>query len=70
MGLLLKRLLNIIEKKTTLYNKFISLLQEEWNCIAEYSIETLESIIHKKDDLVNQLQALESERIRVIKKFC
>ena len=68
MGLLLKRLLKIMEKKTILYKKFILLLQEEWNCIAEYSIETLESIIHKKDDLVNQLQALESERIRVIKK--
>ena len=68
MSLLLKRLLSIMDKKTTLYKKFTSLLQEEWNCIAEYSIEALESIIHKKDDLVNQLQALESERIRVIKK--
>ena len=68
MGLLLKRLLNIMEKKTTLYKKFISLLQEEWNCIAEYSIEALESVILKKDDLVNQLQALESERIRVMRK--
>ena len=57
-----------MEKKTTLYKKFISLLQEEWHCIAEYSIETLESIIHKKDNLVNQLQTLESERIRVMKK--
>ena len=57
-----------MEKKTTLYKKFISLLYEEWNCIAEYSIETLESIIHKKDDLVHQLQALESERIRIMKK--
>ena len=57
-----------MEKKTTLYKKFISLLQEEWNCIAEYSIETLESIIQKKDDLSNQLQALESERTQVMKK--
>ena len=68
MSLLLKHLLNIMERKTTLYKKFISLLQEEWKCIAEYSIEALESIIHKKDDLVNQLQILESERTRVIKK--
>jgi flagellar biosynthesis/type III secretory pathway chaperone len=57
-----------MEKKTTLYKKFVSLLQDEWNCIAEYSIEALESIIHKKNDLVNQLQSLESERIRVMKK--
>ena len=68
MSLLLKRLLNIMEKKTTLYKKFISLLQEEWNCIAEYSIEALESIIHKKDYLVNQLQSLESERTQIMKK--
>ena len=39
MGILLKRLLIIMEKKTTLYKKFISLLQEEWHCIAEYSID-------------------------------
>ena len=68
MNSLLKRLLNIMEKKTMLYKTFISLLQEEWNCIAKYSVETLEPIILKKDDLVNQLQALESERTRVVKK--
>ena len=68
MGLLLKRLLNIMEKKTMLYKKFISLLQEEWNCIAEYSIETLQSVICKKDDLVNQLQVLESESTQLMKK--
>ena len=68
MSGLLKHLLKIMEKKTTLYEKFVSLLQDEWKCIAEYSIETLESIIHKKDDLVNQLQVLESERIRIMKK--
>jgi len=68
MSSLLKRLLNIMEKKVGLYNKFILLLQEEWNCIAEYSIEALEAIIHKKDDLVSQLQALEIERTRIMKK--
>ena len=57
-----------MEKKVGLYNKFILLLQEEWNCIAEYSIEALEAIIHKKDDLVSQLQALEIERTRIMKK--
>ena len=68
MSLLLKGLLNIMEKKTTLYKKFVSLLKEEWNCIAEFSIEALESVILKKDDLVNQLQALESERTGIMKK--
>jgi len=57
-----------MEKKTILYKKFILLLQEEWNCVAEYSIEALESIIQKKNDLVNQLQTLEIERTRIMKK--
>ena len=68
MSSLLKRLLNVMEMKVMLYKKFISLLQEEWNSITEYSIETLESIIQKKDDLVNQLQTLESERAQIMKK--
>jgi flagellar biosynthesis/type III secretory pathway chaperone len=57
-----------MEKKITLYEKFISLLQDEWKCIAEYSIETLESLINKKYELVNQLQGLEAERIKIMKK--
>ena len=58
-----------MEKKVALYEKFVLLLNQEWNCIAEYSIEALELIIQKKDDLVNQLQRLESERTRIMKKI-
>ena len=68
MSVLLKHLLKIMEKKTKLYKKFVSLLQDEWKCIAEYSIEALESTIVKKDDLANQLLTLESERKRIMKK--
>ena len=68
MSSLLKNLLTTMEKKIILYEKFISLLQDEWKCIAEYSIETLETLINKKYDLVNQLQSLEVERIRIMKK--
>ncbi|KMP10834.1 hypothetical protein UR09_03370 [Candidatus Nitromaritima sp. SCGC AAA799-A02] len=68
MSALLKRLLGLMEKKTAIYQKFIFLLQEEWNCIAGYSIEALENLLHKKNDLVNQMQVLESERTRVMKK--
>ena len=50
MSSLLKNLLTIMEKKIILYEKFISLLQDEWKCIADYSIETLESLINKKYD--------------------
>ena len=59
MNSLLKHLSDTMEKKILLYEKFISLLREEWSCIAEYSIDALESIILKKDELVCQLQVLE-----------
>ena len=68
MDSLLKHLLNTLEKKVILYENFIALLQEEWGCIAEYSIDTLESIILRKGELVNQLQVLESDRIKIMKK--
>ena len=68
MNSLLKHLLNTLEKKIILYENFIALLQEEWGCIAEYSIDTLESIILRKGELVNQLQVLESDRIKIMKK--
>jgi len=50
MNSLLKHLSDTMEKKVLLYEKFISLLREEWSCIAEYSIDALESIILKKDE--------------------
>jgi len=68
MNSLLKHLLNTLEKKVILYENFIALLQEEWGCIAEYSIDTLESIILRKDELVHQLQVLETDRIKIMKK--
>ena len=68
MNSLLKHLLNTLEKKVILYENFIALLQEEWSCIAEYSIDTLESIILRKNELVHQLQDLESDRIKIMKK--
>ena len=68
MNSLLKHLSDTMEKKVLLYEKFISLLREEWGCIAEYSIDALESIILKKDELVHQLQGLESDRTRIMKK--
>jgi flagellar biosynthesis/type III secretory pathway chaperone len=68
MNSLLKHLLNTLEKKVIVYENFIALLQEEWGCIAEYSIDTLESIILRKNELVHQLQVLESDRIKIMKK--
>ncbi len=57
-----------MEKKVVLYGKFISLLQDEWDSIADYSVEALDSIILKKDELVHQLKSLESDRTRIMKK--
>jgi hypothetical protein len=57
-----------MEKKVVLYGNFISLLQDEWDSIADYSIEALDSIILKKDELVHQLQSLESDRTRIMQK--
>ena len=57
-----------MEKKVVLYEKFISLLKEEWRSIAEYSIDSLEPIVFKKDELVHQLQVLESDRTQTMKK--
>lgn len=68
MSSLLKHLLNTMEKKVVLYEKFIFLLKEEWRSIAEYSIDSLEPIILKKDELVHQLKVLESDRTKTMKK--
>ena len=69
MNALLKSLLTTMEKKVLLYEKFVSLLQEVWNCIAEYSVDALESIILRKNVLVHQLQVLELDRSRTMKKI-
>ncbi len=69
MNRLLQELKVLIEKKIGLYDRFIRLLEEQWTCITEYSLESLQSIMEKKEDLVDQMQSLEKERSRVMLKI-
>ncbi len=64
----LRKLNALIEKKIALYDKFILLLQEQWNSITEYSLDSLQAILIKKEALVDQIQALEKERMSLMGK--
>lgn len=64
----LRKLNALIEKKIALYDKFIMLLQEQWNSITEYSLDSLQAILIKKEALVDQIQALEKERMSLMGK--
>lgn len=59
----------LIEKKIDLYDKFIILLQEQWNAIADYSLGSLEAILIKKEKLVDRMQVLEKERLGLMGKI-
>lgn len=69
MNLALRELHGLIEKKIDLYDKFISLLEKQWNSITEYSLDSLKEIIIKKENLVNQMQALEKRRSGLMRKI-
>ena len=59
----------LIEKKIDLYDRFIHLLEEQWTCITEYSLESLQQIMDKKEGLVDQMQILERDRSRLMQKI-
>jgi flagellar FlgN protein len=65
----LRKLNALIEKQIDLYDKFILLLQEQWNSITEYSLGSLQAILVKKEALVDEIQALEKERLRLMGKI-
>ncbi len=69
MGKLLRELNEVIEKEIDLYNKFILLLQEQWDCITRYSLDSLNEIIEKKENMVQQMQRLEKNRTGVMEKI-
>ncbi len=64
----LRKINALIEKKISLYDKFILLLQEQWDSITEYSLDSLQAILVKKEALVDQIQALEKERMSLMEK--
>lgn len=65
----LRKLNALIEKKIDLYDKFILLLQEQWDAITGYSLDSLQAILLKKEALVDQIQALEKERLGLMGKM-
>ena len=69
MNRLYKNLEDLLKQKIRLYDSFISLLKEEWACVAKYSYNSLQEINAKKEDQVMQMQALENSRSCLMKKI-
>jgi len=69
MGRLLRELNALIESEIALYNKFILMLKEQWDCISNYSLHSLEEIIEKKEIMVRQMQQLEKQRSGLMGKI-
>ena len=69
MGRLLRELNALIEREIALYNKFILMLKEQWDCISNYSLDSLQEIIAKKEIMVRQMQQLEKQRSGLMEKI-
>ena len=69
MNRLYKNLEDLLKQKIKLYEKFISLLKEEWVCVSKYSYDSLQEVIAKKEDQVIQMQALENSRSCLMRKI-
>ncbi len=69
MGGLLRELNDLIESEIVLYNKFIDLLNQQWDCISNYSLDSLNEIIAKKEIMVQQIQKLEKKRSALMDKI-
>ena len=62
MGRYLRELNDLIASEIDLYKKFILILKEQWNSISDYSLDSLNEIIEKKEILVREMQQLEKKR--------
>ncbi|MEE2987188.1 MAG: flagellar export chaperone FlgN [Nitrospinota bacterium] len=69
MSHLIKNLMHVMEKKISLYDKYIMVLENEWECVVGYSLEPLEKILNEKNDLVERMQKLEADRFKLMKKI-
>jgi FlgN protein len=69
MGKLLRELNALIESEIELYNKFILLLNEQWDCITNYSLDSLNEIVDKKEVMVRQMHQLEKKRAGLMEKI-
>ena len=62
MEAMYKTLASLLSEKSSLYADFIDLLQEEWNCVSEYSRESLEKILEKKEYMVTAIHKMNAQR--------
>lgn len=62
MEALYKELASLLSDKSSLYADFIELLQEEWNHVSEYSRESLEKILEKKEFMVTAIHKMNVQR--------
>jgi len=62
METLYKELASLLSDKSSLYVDFIELLQEEWNHVSEYSRESLEKILEKKEFMVTAIHKMNVQR--------
>ena len=69
MNHLIKNLMHVMEKKISLYDKYIMVLENEWECVVGYSLEPLQKILNEKNDLVERMQKLEADRFKLMKKI-
>ena len=69
MNRLYKNLEDLLIQKIRLYEKFVQLLKEEWDCVSKFSYDALQEIAIRKEDQVMQMQALENSRSCLMKKI-
>ena len=62
MEAMYKKLESLLSEKSSLYANLIELLQEEWNCVSEYSRESLEKILEKKEIMVTEIHEMNAQR--------
>jgi flagellar biosynthesis/type III secretory pathway chaperone len=69
MGKLLRELNDLIKREIDLYNNFIHLLKKQWDAISNYSLDSLNEIVEKKEIMVRQMQQLEKDRSGLMEKI-
>ena len=62
MGNLLRELNRVLLKQINLYDRFIILLNQQWTCTTEHSLDPLLEINDKKELMVDEIQGLEKKR--------
>lgn len=64
-----RHLLVLLEKKLVLYDKFIVVLQKEWECAVGYELPGLQKVLLEKEALVERMQKMDKERISLMDKI-